>query len=98
MDDARSQLERALAPYVNGENCRIGFVNINSGAGSVGQGVQVSEAIAGIIQSDFEMLIPESADGGSPQLASNAIALTGANSQGQVELQLFLSSGCTPAG
>ena len=31
----------------NGENCRIGFVNINSGAGSVGQGVQVSEAIAG---------------------------------------------------
>jgi chemotaxis protein histidine kinase CheA len=97
MEEARSQLERALAPYVNGQDCRIGFVNISSGAGSVGQGVQASEVIAGIIQSDFGMLIPEAAEGDTPQLASNAIAFTGAQSQGQVELQLFLSAGCEPA-
>jgi len=98
VEDARAQIERALEPYVDGENCRIGFVNISSGAGSVGQGVQVSEQVAGIIESDFAELLPEATDGESPQLASNAIALTGSNSQGQVQLQLFLSSGCQPAG
>jgi hypothetical protein len=59
--------------------------------------VEVSEIISGLIQSDFEMLLPEPTEGGSPELASNPIAYTGAESQGRVELQLFLSAGCEPA-
>lgn len=98
IDDAREELTTALAPYVQGQNCRIGFVNISSRSADLGPGVQLSGAIAGIIQEDFPELLPEPTDGSEPQLASEAIALPGTSPEGEVTLQLFLSTGCQPSG
>lgn len=98
LDDARDEIESALAPYLQSESCRIGFVNISSRAPDIGQGIQLSDAIAQIIEDDFPQLLPEPAEGSQPQLASESIALPNTTPSGEVELQLFLSSGCEPAG
>lgn len=95
--EARAQLHQVLDPYVNGQNCRIGFVNISSRSSELGQGVQLSTAMAPIIEAEFPQLLPEPADGSAPRLASNPIAYPGTEPVGEVELQLFLSSGCQPA-
>lgn len=95
--EARAQLHQVLDPYVNGQNCRIGFVNISSRSSELGQGVQLSTAMAPIIEAEFPQLLPEPADGSARRLASNPIAYPGTEPVGEVELQLFLSSGCQPA-
>ncbi len=97
IEDARDALGTTLAPYVQGQNCRIGFVNISSRSAELGPGVDLSDAIAEIIESDFPQLLPEPTDGSSPQLASESIALPGTEPAGEVNLQLFLSAGCQPA-
>lgn len=97
LDDARGELEDALAPYLQSESCRIGFVNISSRAPDIGQGIQLSDAIAQLIEDDFPQLLPEPAEGDQAQLASESIALPNTTPSGEVELQLFLSSGCEPA-
>lgn len=96
--DAEAELDRVLGKYVNGDSCRIGFVNISSRAGDIGQGVQLSSAVADLIQDQFPELLPEPADGSSPVLTSNPIAYPNTTPVGEVELQLFLSAGCEPAG
>jgi hypothetical protein len=96
--DARDELDSVLAPYLQGQSCRIGFVNISSRAPDIGQGIQLSNRIAELIEDEFPQLIPEPAGDGSPQLASESIALPNTTPTGEVELQLFLSSGCDAAG
>lgn len=98
IEDARQALGTALTPYIEGQNCRIGFVLISSRAADLGDGVDLSEAIGEIIQEDFPQLLPEPADGSEPQLLSEAIAFPGTDPVGEVQLQMFLSVGCQPAG
>jgi hypothetical protein len=98
LEDARNELDSVLGSYMRGQSCRVGFVNISSRAPDIGQGIQLSERIADLIEEEFSQLLPEPADGGDPQLASESIALPNTTPTGEVELQLFLSSGCEPAG
>lgn len=98
VNDAIQELDAALAPYLQGESCRIGFVLISSSAPTIDQGTQLSDAVAQLIEEEFPQLLPEPAEGNDLQLASESIALPGALPTGQVELLLFLSSGCEPAG
>jgi len=97
LNDALEELDTALGPYVDGVNCRIGFVNISSRAGDVGDGVALSNVIAELIQEEFSELLPEPADGAELELASNSIAFPNTEPVGEVQLQLFLSTGCQPA-
>lgn len=97
VEDARVELRRIFNEYVNGQNCKIGFVIISSRAPDVGPGVALSRAMAEIIQSEFPQLLPERTDGSAPELASNPISYPGTEPSGEVELQLFLSTGCVPA-
>lgn len=96
MSDARDELHRVLDPYANSETCRIGFVLISSRAPELGQGIQLSDAIAAMIPQEFPDLLPSSSDGGSPTLASESIALPGTTPTGEVQLLLFMSAGCEP--
>lgn len=98
LDDARQALASVLDPYVDGQNCRVGFVLISSRAGDVATGVKLSDAIAEIIQSEFPELLPEPVDDASSQLVSQSIAYPGTSPEGEVELLLLLSTGCRPAG
>jgi hypothetical protein len=101
LDDARDELDRVLAKYINGQNCRIGFVNISSSAPDVGTGSDLSERIGQLIEDEFPPLLPQPANGDNQQnlqLAFEAIALPGVSPSGQVELQLVMSAGCQPAG
>lgn len=98
VDEAINELEAAFGPLLDGENCRIGFVLISSRSNDLGEGVELSRAIAGLIQEEFPELIPEPADGSAPELLSESIALPGTSPVGEVQLQLLLSSGCQPAG
>lgn len=98
LDDAREELDNALAPYLQGQSCRIGFVNISAGASDIGSGLQLANTIAGMIEDDFPQLLPEPPEGEELRLASESIALTNPDEIGTVMLQLFLSSGCEPAG
>lgn len=95
--DATDELESAFAPYLGGENCRIGFVLISSRSNELGEGVQLSNAIAELIEEEFPELIPEPTDGSAPELLSESIALPGTSPVGEVQLKLLLSSGCVPA-
>lgn len=95
---ARAELHRVLDPYANSETCRIGFVLISSRAPDLGQGVQLSDAIAVMIPQEFPGLLPLAAEGEQPTLASESIALPGTTPSGEVQLLLFLSAGCSPAG
>lgn len=98
VNEAEAELDRVLGKYVNGTSCRIGFVNVSSRSGDLGQGVQLSVAVAGLIEQEFPDLLPEPAEGSDPVLASNHIAYPNTTPVGEVELQLFLSAGCQPAG
>lgn len=98
LDEARDALDDVFAPYMQGQTCRVGFVNISSRAPELGQGVQLSDRIAEMIAADFPQLLPDPPEGEQPQLASESIALPNTTPTGEVELQLFLSSGCEPAG
>ncbi len=98
VEDAIDELNSALGPYVDGQNCRIGFVLISSRSSELGQGVELSNAIAELINDEFSELLQEPADDSAPQLASESIALPGTQPVGEVQLRLFLSSGCQPAG
>ncbi len=95
--NARSELDRVLSKYVNGEGCRIGFALIASGSNDIGPGVQLSDAIAGLIQQEFSEILPKDASNGTGRLVSESIALTGDTPTGQVQLQLFFNVGCKPA-
>jgi hypothetical protein len=94
LEDAREELGNVLNPYLEAESCRLGFVLISSRAPDIGQGIQLSNRIAVMIEEDFTEILPEPADGGEPVLASESIALPGTAPTGEVELLLFLSSGC----
>jgi hypothetical protein len=96
--EARDQLNSALGPYLNGESCRLGFVLISSRSGDLGEGVQLSERIGGLIESEFPDLLQEPANGSDRKLAYESIALPNTTPVGEVELLLFLSSGCQPVG
>jgi hypothetical protein len=98
LDNARDQLESVLTPYVESASCRIGFVLISSGAPEIGQGVQLSDRIGQLIEAEFPELLPEPANGNQPALVSESIALIGSTPNGEVQLLLFMSSGCQPAG
>lgn len=98
IDDARQELGTVLAPYVEGQDCRIGFVLISSRSGDLGSGVELSDAIAELIQESFPQLLPAPTDGSEPQLASESIAYPGTSPEGEVELLLLVSTGCQPAG
>ncbi|MGI8483834.1 MAG: PQQ-binding-like beta-propeller repeat protein [Thermomicrobiales bacterium] len=94
---ARAELDRVLAPYVNGSNCQIGFALIQSHAFDVDQGVQLSDKIASMIGTDHPELLPTGADGMPARLVSDSIAIPGTASVGDVEIQLFFNIGCQPA-
>lgn len=96
LENARDELHRVLDPYANSGTCRIGFVLISSRAPELGQGVQLSNAIAEIIPQEFPDLLPLSGDGSTPTLASESIALPGTTPSGEVQLLLFMSTGCQP--
>ncbi|MGC4190412.1 MAG: hypothetical protein QM589_04160 [Thermomicrobiales bacterium] len=96
--DARRQLEQIFQKYTSGQTCQIGFVLISSGASDIGSGVNLSKAIANLISSDFPELLPVRADGSQGTLASESIALIGSTPSGEVQLELFFNTGCTPAG
>jgi hypothetical protein len=97
LDEARDELHRVLDPYANSATCRIGFVLISSRAPELGQGIQLSDAIAELIFDEFPGLLPTAAEGERPVLASESIALPNTTPSGEVELLLFLSAGCEPA-
>ena len=98
IDDAVEELQGVLQPYIDGENCRVGFVLITSRSSDLGQGVQLSDAIAALINEEFPDLLADPGDGSTPQLASESIARPNTTPVGEVELTIFLSSGCEPAG
>src|SRR5690606_35938265 len=98
IDDANEELDRVLGKYEQGDSCRIGFVNISSRSAELGQGVQLSDRIGALIEERYPNLLPEPTDDSAPQLASESIALPNTQPVGEVQLQLFLSSGCQPAG
>lgn len=96
LDKAREELHRVLDKYQNSGTCRIGFVLISSRAPTLGEGIQLSNAIAEIIPVEFPDLLPLSADGSNPTLASESISLPNTTPTGEVELLLFMSAGCEP--
>lgn len=97
MDKARAELDRVLAPYVNGSMCQIGFALITSRSDDLSRGIQLSDAIATMIEADYPNLVPKDASGGIGQLVSESIAMPGTTPVGEVQLQLFLNLGCRPA-
>ncbi len=98
LEEARNELHRVLDPYANSGTCRIGFVLLSSRAPTIGEGIELSDAMAGLIQSEFPGLLPLTADGETPTLASESIALPNTTPTGEVQLLLFMSAGCEPTG
>ena len=96
MNEAHEELARALAPYADGKTCRIGFALISSRSNSLGDGVELSHAVATMIEDDFPQLLPDGPKGTAPQLVSESIALPGTTPVGEVQIQLFLNQGCQP--
>ncbi len=97
ISDAKGELDRVFAKYVNGQTCQVGFALISSRAQELGQGVQLSDAIAGLIQSELPQILPKQSSGSPGQLISESIALPGTTPVGEVQLQLFFNTGCQPA-
>ncbi|MGB3305073.1 MAG: hypothetical protein WBA63_02740 [Thermomicrobiales bacterium] len=98
ISDAKSELDKVLGKYENGGNCQIGFALISSRADELGQGVDLSDAIAKMIQDNHQDILPKDASGGPGQLISESIALPGTTPVGEVQLKLFFNTGCQPAG
>lgn len=97
-EEARAELRRVLDPYANSETCRIGFVLLSSRAPTIGEGIQLSDTMAGYIEEEFPGLLPRTVDDSAPTLASESIALPNTTPTGEVQLLLFLSAGCEPSG
>jgi len=97
ISDAKGELDRVFAKYVNGQTCQVGFALISSRAQELGQGVQLSDAIAGLIQSELPQILPKQSSGSPGQLISESIAFPGTTPVGEVQLQLFFNTGCQPA-
>ena len=95
--EAIAALHSVLDKYANGTNCKIGFMNISTNSPDVAIGSQTSDRLAGLIQDEFPDLLL-SIDGQEPALAFVAIANTGGQPVGEVELQLFVNFGCQPSG
>jgi len=95
--DARQQLQQVFQKYTANDSCQIGFALISSRSNDVGSGVDLSKAIADLIAQDFPALMPVAADGGTGRLVSESISLPGTTPVGEVQLELFFNSGCTPA-
>jgi hypothetical protein len=98
LDDAREELGVVLDPFLEAESCRLGFVLISSRSPDIGQGIQLSDRIATMIEEDYTAILPDAANGGEPVLASESIALPGTAPTGEVQLLLFMSSGCQVEG
>lgn len=98
MEQARSELHRVLDPYANSGTCRIGFVLLSSRAPTIGEGIELSDTMANLIEDEFPNLLPLTADGSAPVLASESIALPNTTPTGEVQLLLFMSAGCSPTG
>ncbi|MGC4106386.1 MAG: hypothetical protein QM753_08530 [Thermomicrobiales bacterium] len=98
VSSARQQLDQVFQKYTNGSTCQIGFALISSRASDIGSGIQLSDAIAALISDEFPQLLPVNADGSQGRLISESIALPGTTPVGEVQLQLFFNSGCSPAG
>ncbi len=98
LEDAREELGVVLDPFLEAESCRLGFVLISSRSPDIGQGIQLSDRIATMIEEDYTAILPDAADGGDPALASESIALPGTTPTGEVQLLLFMSSGCQVEG
>lgn len=94
--DAKKQLDGVFAKYVNSNSCTVGFALISSRSQELGQGVQLSDAVARLIQKDFPQILPKDTSGNPGQLISESIALPGTTPTGEVELQLFFNTGCKP--
>lgn len=97
ISDAKGELDRVFAKYVNGKTCTIGFALISSRSQELGQGVQLSDAIAGLIQSELPQILPTQTSGNPGKLLSESIALPGTTPVGEVQLQLLFYGGCQPA-
>lgn len=97
MADARAQLDSVLAPYLQTESCRVGFVLISGGAPDISQGNDLADRIGTLIESEYPQLLPEPLEGEDPALAMETVANVG-RPDGQVELLLFMSAGCQPEG
>lgn len=97
LDATIASLQGVLDKYVNGTNCRIGFINISTNHPDVGTGSQTSDRIGELIQEEFPSLLLE-IEGQEPSLAYVPFANTGAEPTGEVELQLFTNVGCQPSG
>lgn len=95
-DEALEELHRVLDPYANAETCRIGFVLLSSRAPTIGEGIQLSDTVAGYIEQEFPDLLPVTSDGEDRTLASESIALPNTTPTGEVQLLLFMSAGCEP--
>jgi hypothetical protein len=98
LNDAREELGSVLNPFIEAESCRLGFVLISSRAPDINGGIQLSDRIAVMIEEDYPDILPDSADGGNPTLVSESIALPGTAPTGEVQLLLFMSSGCQVEG
>lgn len=96
--EAEDELQRVLGPYEESGNCRVGFANITSRSNQLGEGVQLSDAIATLIEDNHPDLLQDTGDGSEKQLVSVSIARPGTAPVGEVEMQLFLNAGCAPAG
>lgn len=94
VEQAQGELHRVLDPYAETGTCRIGFVLLSSRAPTIGEGIELSDAMANMIQSEFPDLLPLTVDGSNPTLASESIALPNTTPTGEVQLLLFLSAGC----
>lgn len=91
---AEDALDQVLAEYKGNAACSIGFVLISSRAPDLGTGVQLSSRIATMIE-DTQQDLLQPADNGDPgELASESIALPGTTPYGEVEMLLFMTSGC----
>ncbi len=91
IEEAREELESVLKPYLGGESCQIGFALISSRANELGQGVELSQDMGDLIESEFPQLLLEGSEG----LTLEAIALPGTEPVGEVQLRLFLYAGCS---
>jgi len=90
--DARQEavqvLQTALDPILTAPGCRAGFVLTSGGAGGdVGTGVQLADNINAILQEEFPEVFIDTT-------VFESIALTNADADGNVSLQIFLYRGC----
>lgn len=89
------ELQRVFAPYGEAGTCTIGFVLISTRSPDVATGIAGSDAVASRIIRVLPSLLPTAPDG-DPTLVSESIALSDTQPEGEVQLQVFFNTGCTP--